>query len=189
MASATACTPWKIIALAIVPPTSNVAKLDGFEPIPSPIFGNTYVNTKISRSGCMIVRAEEHPLVLAEHSDVAAEQRAERVPRADARDVPSVCPVRLRSQSFAELPSGEVDEDRLERRFLHADIGDREALPFGVSDDLGERRAVRRHVRVHDSVDDRARSMPGIAARSVASAWRSPVALDPQLGVVADRRP
>ena len=64
---ATAWTPWNTIVVATTPAISSVEKAAWAcdePPMPSPIFGNTYVNTNTSNSGCMMVRTANWPKFL-----------------------------------------------------------------------------------------------------------------------------
>src|SRR5258706_5225525 len=103
----------------------------------------------MSRSGCMTVRPRNIQISLRS----TARSRNNSAPKAlreDAREVLTSVTDAL----LTELPSGEVDEDRLQRGFLDADVLHREAFSIGVRDDLRKRRSVGAQVRVDGAVDD-----------------------------------
>jgi hypothetical protein len=116
---ATDCTPWNMIEIPTTPATSTVANPAApacRPPTDWPILGNTKRNTKQSRNGWMIVRRTKS-LVLAQHDDVAQQQRPSAVRWLDV-DADESTP-RSRGGCFvahtvAQLLAGQIDEDGLE---------------------------------------------------------------------------
>ena len=103
----------------MTPPTSSVENCAAprAPPIAWPIFGNTYANTKISSNGCITVRPRNIQISLRS----TARSRSNSAPNA-VRDDDFARHAQWRQKSLSELPSGEVDEDGLERRLLDADV-------------------------------------------------------------------
>src|SRR5438477_1193272 len=130
--------PWKIIALAMTPPTSKVENPSAARPVPPtpwPIFGNTYVNTKISSSGCMIVRPRNIRTSLRNTVRSRSSNAAKASRLACAVGFASVSRIAL---SITELLPGEADEHGLERGFSHREVVDIDARALGGGEDARE---------------------------------------------------
>src|SRR5580765_1178976 len=126
------------MTLAMTPPTSSVENCAAprAPPIAWPILGNTYANTKINSNGCITVRPRNIQISLrrtarsrnnsapnaVRDDDFRRTRRATEVmtfgstPRAASHSVGSAF------VSLSELPSGQADEDGLERRLLDAHV-------------------------------------------------------------------
>src|SRR4029077_10371047 len=122
---------------------------------------------KIRRNGCTIVRPRNIQISLRN----TARSRSNSAPnavRGDVRGRSNVTVVMMfgstpRSAShsvgstvvsFAQLPSGEVDEHGFERRFRDPDVLHFMAALVGTLDDVGERGPATARVDEHGVVDD-----------------------------------
>src|SRR5579863_5557856 len=160
IASAIDCTPWNMTEIPTTPGTRIVANADcctvPCPPMPWPIFGNTYRNTKHSRNGWMIVRSTNSQMCLRSTTRsrsirapsavqlAAATERVGPPPirRAGAwvSTVEAISPATSRPASsrptpapasVAQLLAGQVDEHRLQARLGDGQVHQVEPTALG----------------------------------------------------------